>query len=97
MPGAHTPDLLCSFVGSLYLLRLSLKKGAYAVLSRAAYRKFGHLARFREMWDTTELARSFALTSTLSYPVVYPFVHSRNSRRVPHVRIGVARISYSQH
>jgi hypothetical protein len=37
----HTPDFLCSFVGSQNFLRLSLKKGAHAVLSRAAYRKFG--------------------------------------------------------
>jgi uncharacterized protein len=35
------PDFLSSFVGSLNLMRLSLKKGAHAVLSRAAYRKFG--------------------------------------------------------
>jgi hypothetical protein len=34
----HIPDFLCSF---LHLMRLSLKKGAHAVLSRAAYRKFG--------------------------------------------------------
>jgi hypothetical protein len=37
----HTPDFLWSFVGSLNFMRLSLKKGAHAVLSRAAYRKFG--------------------------------------------------------
>src|SRR5580658_3645864 len=37
----HIPDFLCSFVGSLHFMRLSLKKGAHAVLSRAAYRKFG--------------------------------------------------------
>jgi hypothetical protein len=37
----HTPDFLCSFVGSLNFMRPSLKKGAHAVLSRAAYRKFG--------------------------------------------------------
>jgi hypothetical protein len=37
----HTPDFLCSFVGSLNFMRLSLKKGAHAVLARAAYRKFG--------------------------------------------------------
>jgi hypothetical protein len=37
----HTPDFLWSFLGSLNFLRLSLKKGAHAVLSRAAYRKFG--------------------------------------------------------
>ena len=37
----HTPDFLCSLVGSLNFMRLSLKKGAHAVLSKAAYRKFG--------------------------------------------------------
>ena len=37
----HIPDFLRSFVGSLHFMRLSLKKGAHAVLSRAAYRKFG--------------------------------------------------------
>jgi hypothetical protein len=50
----HTPDFLCSFVGSLNFLRLSLNKGAHAVLSRAAYRKFWGISLvFREMWDTT--------------------------------------------
>src|SRR5271154_1865754 len=39
--GARIPDFLWSFVGSLNFMRLSLKKGAHAVLSRAAYRKFG--------------------------------------------------------
>jgi hypothetical protein len=37
----HIPDFLCSFVGSLNFMRLSLKKGAHVVMSRAAYRKFG--------------------------------------------------------
>ena len=37
----HIPDFLWSFVGSLNFMRLSLKRGAHAVLSRAAYRKFG--------------------------------------------------------
>jgi hypothetical protein len=37
----HTPDFLWSSVGSLNFMRLSLKRGAHAVLSRAAYRKFG--------------------------------------------------------
>jgi hypothetical protein len=37
----HTPDFLWSFVGSLNFMRLSLMKGAHAVLSKAAYRKFG--------------------------------------------------------
>jgi triphosphoribosyl-dephospho-CoA synthase len=35
------PNFLWSLVGSAHLMRLSLKKGAHAVLSRAAYRKFG--------------------------------------------------------
>jgi hypothetical protein len=37
----HIPDFLWSFVGSLNFMRLSLMKGAHAVLSRTAYRKFG--------------------------------------------------------
>jgi hypothetical protein len=37
----HTPDFLCSVVGSLHFMRPSLKKGAHVVLSRAVYRKFG--------------------------------------------------------
>jgi hypothetical protein len=37
----HIPDFLCSFVGSLNFMRLSLKRAAHAVLSGAAYRKFG--------------------------------------------------------
>jgi hypothetical protein len=34
------PDFLWGFVGSLNLMRLSFEKGAHAVISRAAYRKF---------------------------------------------------------
>ena len=37
----HIPDFLRCFVGSLNFMRLSLKKGAHAALSSAAYRKFG--------------------------------------------------------
>jgi hypothetical protein len=52
----HIPDFLCSFVGSQNFMRLSLMKGAHAVLSRAAYRKFRGISLvFREMWDTTGL------------------------------------------
>jgi hypothetical protein len=43
-------------VGSLNFLRLSLKRAAHAVLSRAAYRKFGISLVFGEMWDTARLA-----------------------------------------
>jgi hypothetical protein len=35
------PDFLLSLLESMSLMRLSLKKAAYADLSRAAYRKFG--------------------------------------------------------
>jgi hypothetical protein len=42
----HTPDFLWSFVGSLNFMRLSLKRAAHAVLSRAAYRKFGATRSF---------------------------------------------------
>jgi hypothetical protein len=53
----HIPDFLCSFVGSLNFMRLSLKRAAHAVLSSAAYRKFGVISLvFREMWDTAGLA-----------------------------------------
>jgi len=37
----HISDFLWSVVGSLDFMRLSFKKGAHAVPSRAAYRKFG--------------------------------------------------------
>jgi hypothetical protein len=37
----HTPDFLCSFVDSRVFMRLSLKRAAQAVPSKAAYRKFG--------------------------------------------------------
>jgi hypothetical protein len=35
------PDFLCSLVESTSLVRLSVKKAAYADVSRAAYRKYG--------------------------------------------------------
>jgi hypothetical protein len=52
----HTPDFLWGSVGSLDFMRLSLKRGAHEVLSRAAYRKFGaSRSFFCEMWDTADL------------------------------------------
>jgi hypothetical protein len=48
----HIIDFLRSLVDSTNLMRLSSKKGAHAVWSSATCRKFRHLARFREMWDT---------------------------------------------
>jgi hypothetical protein len=41
LPVPHTPGFLWTFVCSLNFLRLSLMKSPHAVLSRAAYRKFG--------------------------------------------------------
>jgi hypothetical protein len=43
-----SPIFLWSFVGSLNFMRLSLKRAAHAVLSRAAYRKFGASRSFFE-------------------------------------------------
>jgi hypothetical protein len=72
----HIPDFLCSFVGSLNFMRLSLKRAAHAVLSRAAYRKFG-------------ASRSFF--ARCGIPQVFPSSLSRPDRstRVPHVRTSV--------
>jgi NAD(P)-dependent dehydrogenase (short-subunit alcohol dehydrogenase family) len=41
VPEAPNPDFLCSLVESRSLVRLSVKKAAYADLSRAASRKSG--------------------------------------------------------
>jgi hypothetical protein len=49
------PDFLLSPVGLTSFMRLSSMKAARAVTDRAAYRKSGHLARFREMWETRTL------------------------------------------
>jgi hypothetical protein len=75
-PGPHTPDFLCSFVGSLNFMRLSLKRAAHEVLSRAAYRKFG-------------ASRSFF--ARCGIPQASPSSLSRvdRSTRVPHVRTSV--------
>jgi hypothetical protein len=72
----HTPDFLCSFVGSLNCMRLSLKRAAHAVLSRAAYRKFG-------------ASRSFF--ARCGIPQASPSNRLRADRSVgvPHVRTSV--------
>jgi hypothetical protein len=65
----HTPDFLWSFVGSLNFLRLSLKKGAHAVLSRAAYRKFGVSRSFFARCGRPRLfAPDFFAAGTFSQP-----------------------------
>src|SRR5258708_33267302 len=61
-------------------MRLSLKKGAHAVMSRAAYRKFG-------------ASRSFFARCGIPRPYldreVYITTDSQEIGRVPHVRQGV--------
>jgi hypothetical protein len=72
----HIPDFLGSFMGSLNFMRLSVKKGAHAVLSRAACRKFG-------------ASRSFFARCGIpqASPSSLPGPH--NSVGVPHVRTSV--------
>ena len=48
-------------------MRLSLKKGAHAVLSSAAYRKFEVSAWFWQMWDTAGLPLKPLTDSTTTY------------------------------
>ena len=75
------PDFLCSFVVSLNFMRLSLMKGAHAVLSMSAYRKFGASRCF---------SRDVGYRRTP--PQACRGCH--NTVGVPHVRTSVARISY---
>ena len=92
-PGCPTPpNFLCSFVGSLNFMRLSLKKGAHAVLSRAAYRKFG---ASRSFFARCGIPRLFApdifTTTTLSAACLAPaMAHpTRNAR--PQTILGSSR------
>ena len=53
----HISDFLQTLVGSVRLMRLSLQKGAHAVLQRSMQEIRGILLVFREMWDTTDVDR----------------------------------------
>jgi|SRR5580658_4802015 hypothetical protein len=69
-PGAPYPDFLWSFVGSLNFMRLSLKRGPHAVLSRAAYRKFGVSRSFFARCGIPRLfAPDFFAAETFPQPV----------------------------
>jgi hypothetical protein len=46
LAGAHTPDFLWSFVGSLNFMRLSLMKGHTRTCPELRIGNSGHLARF---------------------------------------------------
>jgi hypothetical protein len=63
--GCPTPPIfLCSFVGSLNFMRLSLKKGAHAVLSQSCVQEIRGISLvFREMWDTAGLPLKSAAVS----------------------------------
>jgi hypothetical protein len=72
----HIPDFLWSFVGSLNFMRLSSKRAAHAVLSRAAYRKFG-------------ASRCFSRDVEHRRPSPQTSCGPHNSVRVPYVRTSV--------
>ena len=55
LPGAPHPDFLCSFVGSLNFMRLSLKSRTRGPFQRCVQEIRGISLVFREMWDTASL------------------------------------------
>jgi hypothetical protein len=75
----HIPDFLWSFVGSLNFMRLSLKRGAHAVLSRAAYRKFGVSRSFlRDVGYHDSSPLTFSQSETLSAACLAPAYPARS-------------------
>jgi hypothetical protein len=77
----HIPDILCSFVGSLNFMRLSLREAHTLSCPELRAGNSGHLARFSR---DVGYHRPFPQTSCGLH----------NCARVPHVRTSVARISY---
>ena len=54
----HTPDFLWNSMDSVNLMRLSLKRGAHAILSKGSMQEIRGISLvFREMWDTADLDR----------------------------------------
>jgi hypothetical protein len=72
----HIPDFLWCFVGSLNFMRLSLMKGAHAILSRAAYRKFGASRSFLARCGIPQASPS-SLLRTLQIRPGAPCSHQR--------------------
>jgi hypothetical protein len=50
----HIPDFLWGFVGSQNFMRLSLKKGAHAVLFQSYVQEIRASVRFWQMWDSED-------------------------------------------
>jgi hypothetical protein len=64
----HTPDFLWSSMDSVNLMRLSLKKGAHAILSNGSVQEIGGISLvFREMWDTTTRDRRLSTERTKTH------------------------------
>jgi hypothetical protein len=81
------PDFLWSLVGSLHFMRLSLKKGAHVVLSRAPYRKSGEStgAPSFALFAKGGIVRSHPLTSHAKQLVPFEtWVSPRSGSRPEH-------------
>jgi hypothetical protein len=64
----QTPDFLWSSMDSVNLMRLSLKKGAHAILSGGSVQEIRGISLvFREMWDTTNRNRRLSTERTTSH------------------------------
>jgi hypothetical protein len=64
----HTPDFLWNSMDSVNLMRLSLKKGAHAILSNGSVQEIRGISLvFREMWDTTNLDRRLSTERTKNH------------------------------
>jgi hypothetical protein len=69
----HPPGFLLSLLGSTNFMRLSLEKGAHAVLSSAAWQESGVLCALCKGWDTRRSVSRFVV----SHP-------SQKARRMGH-------------
>jgi hypothetical protein len=69
----HPPGFLLSLLGSANFMRLSLEKGAHAVLSSAAWQEPGVLCALGKGWDTRQWVSRFVA----SHP-------SQKARRMGH-------------
>ena len=58
----HPPGFLLSLLGSANFMRLSLEKGAHAVLSSAAWQESGVLCALGKGWDTRRSVSRFVVS-----------------------------------
>ena len=68
----HIPDFLSNFVVSPHFTRLSLKKGARALLSGAAYRKFGASRWFFARCGAPRILTPYCLTAIADISIFAP-------------------------